>query len=108
MIAYCGLKCHECGAYIATQENDDEKRKEIAKLWSEVYKADLTFEDINCSGCLSEGEGLFSNCNICEIRKCAIDKQVANCAGCDEYICDKLERFFEMVPEAKNNLEELR
>jgi len=108
MIAFCGLKCHECGAYIATKENDDKKRKEIAELWSKEYNADLTFKDINCSGCLSEGEGLFSNCNICEIRKCAVEKEVVNCAGCEEYICEKLKRFFSMVPEAKNNLEAFR
>jgi len=28
MIAYCGIKCTECPAYIATINNDDAKRKE--------------------------------------------------------------------------------
>jgi uncharacterized protein DUF3795 len=105
MIAYCGLKCHECGAYIATREDDDKKRKEIAELWSKEFNAELTQEDINCTGCLSEGEGLFSNCNICEIRKCAVERGVENCAGCQDYICEKLTRFFAMVPEAKITLD---
>jgi len=108
MIAYCGLKCHLCDAFIATQENDDAKRKEIAELWSKEYSAELAPEDINCTGCLSEGEGLFSNCNICEIRKCAIEMSVANCASCSEYACEKLKRFFAMVPEAKVNLDAVR
>ncbi|MFC1887294.1 DUF3795 domain-containing protein [Candidatus Cloacimonadota bacterium] len=108
MIAYCGLKCHECEAFIATQENDNKKRKEIAELWSKEYNTDLSPEDINCTGCLSEGEGLFSNCNICEIRKCAVEKSIINCASCNDYICEKLNRFFSMVPEAKTNLEDLR
>ena len=78
MIAYCGLKCHECEAFLATLKNDNKKRKEIAELWSKEYNADLKPEDINCTGCLSEGEGLFSNCNICEIRKCAVEMKVIN------------------------------
>jgi len=29
MIAYCGLDCSQCGAYQATQLDDDQKRIEI-------------------------------------------------------------------------------
>ena len=30
MIAYCGLNCTECPAYIATKANDDKLREEAA------------------------------------------------------------------------------
>ena len=34
MIAYCGLNCVECGAFVATQMDDDSKRKKVAEAWS--------------------------------------------------------------------------
>jgi len=45
---------------------------------------------------------------MCEIRKCCIEKDVANCAACDIYACDKLKGFFELAPEARAALDELR
>lgn len=35
MLGCCGLDCEKCGAYLATINNDDEMRKQTAKLWSE-------------------------------------------------------------------------
>lgn len=106
-IACCGLDCSNCGAYISTRNNDDNKRAEVAKEWSAMYNTDLKPEDINCNGCRSEGQK-FSHCNVCEIRSCCMEKEVANCAGCDMYACDKLENFFEMVPDARTMLDKLR
>ncbi len=35
MIAFRGLLCHECGAFLATKNDDDKKRQDIlAKLYS--------------------------------------------------------------------------
>jgi hypothetical protein len=31
-------------------------------------------------------------------------RRVANCAHCDDYACQKLEGFFDIVPEAKTTL----
>jgi hypothetical protein len=107
MIACCGLDCSKCDAYIATQANDDDKRMEVAQKWSTEFNADIKPEDINCNGCRSEGQK-FSHCNVCEIRSCCMEKEVANCAGCDMYACDKLENFFEMVPDARTMLDKLR
>lgn len=106
-IACCGLDCSNCGAYISTRNNDDNKRAEVAKEWSAMYNTDLKPEDINCNGCRSEGQK-FSHCNVCEIRSCCMEKEVANCAGCDMYACDKLENFFEMVSDARTMLDKLR
>ena len=108
MIAYCGITCTECPAYIATQKNDDAMRADTAKKWSEMFNANLKPEDINCDGCISNSERLFSHCSVCEIRKCGKEKEVKNCAYCDEYSCAKLTEFLNMVPEAKATLEEIR
>ncbi len=108
MIAFCGIPCHECGALEATKNNLDQKRAEVAQLWSKQFNADIKPEDINCDGCLSDGKQIFSYCNVCELRKCGKEKGVANCAHCDEYACSKLEDFFQMVPESKKTLDEIR
>ena len=106
MIAFCGLACSGCPARLATQKDDDAKRKEVAEAWSKQYNATIKPEDINCDGCMSQR--LFFYCNICEIRKCGTEKRVENCAYCDEYACDKLTKFFAMAPAAKTALEEIR
>jgi hypothetical protein len=108
MISQCGLNCHECAAFKATKSDDDQKRMEVAAKWSKQYKADIRPEDINCEGCLSTGERVFSHCHVCEIRKCGIDKNVPNCAHCHEYICGKLEKFLKSVPGNRDLLEKVR
>lgn len=108
MIAFCGITCTECPAYIATQKNDDQLRAETAKKWSEQFNASIKPEDVNCDGCVSDSERLFSHCQVCEIRKCAREKKVKNCAYCNEYPCQKLSEFLAMVPEAKATLEQIR
>ena len=108
IIAICGIVCSECPGFLATQKDDDAKRKEVAESWSKQYNATIKPEDINCDGCTSGGRRLFSYCNICELRKCGKEKHVENCAHCDEYACDKLTEFFAMAPQARTSLEEIR
>jgi len=108
MIAFCGLDCSKCEGYLATQANDDDMRVKVAKQWSAQYNADIKPEHINCDGCRPEGKKFFYCLNICEIRKCCIEKDIANCAACDMYACDKLKEFFKLAPKAKIALDKLR
>jgi hypothetical protein len=108
MIAFCGLGCSECPAYIATQKDDDEERKKVAETWSKQFKVELKPTDINCDGCISDSDRLLGHAKVCEIRKCGLEKKVPNCAHCDEYACDKLTEFFKMAPQAKSTLDEVR
>ena len=108
MIAFCGIGCSDCPTFLATQKNDDKMREETAKKWSEMFHADIKPGDINCDGCTSQSTRLFSYCGMCEIRKCGKEKQVKNCAYCDEYPCEKLSTFLKNAPEAKATLEEIR
>jgi hypothetical protein len=108
MVSFCGLLCNECPALIATENNDDAKRAEVAQLWYKAYKVDLKPEDINCSGCLSDAEPLFSHCRVCQVRKCGRAKAIENCAYCDQYACEELEKIFQMAPETKKRLDAIR
>ena len=109
MIAYCGLVCTGCPAYIATQEDSDTLKKQVVDKWSsEEYP--MKVEDINCDGCLSVGKRLIKFCNECEVRACGIQKKVQTCAHCDDYVCDKLEKLWSIISstEAKERLEKIR
>jgi hypothetical protein len=108
MISHCGLRCDRCAAFEATLEDDDTKRREVAAKWSKQYNADIRPGDINCEGCLSTGTRVFKHCNVCEIRKCGIEKGVPNCAHCNEYVCSKLEDFLKAAPGNRELLEEIR
>lgn len=84
LMAYCGLDCEECDARIATLNNDDELRTKTAKLWSELNRAEITAEMINCVGCRVDGvKTPFCNA-VCSIRQCAASKKVGTCGDCDK------------------------
>lgn len=107
MIAYCGLACHQCGAFLAMFNNDQKKREEVSALWSELYNVVIKPEDINCSGCLSD-KTLIPHCRVCVVRKCGREKGVQNCAYCPDYGCEKLESILRAAPDARKNLEDIR
>ena len=107
MIAYCGLNCSKCGAYLATQEDDDNRREATAQEWSKLYHAEINADQINCDGCKSDGIK-FAHCSMCEIRQCCISHRVDTCAACENYRCDTLANFIELAPEAGIALEKCR
>jgi hypothetical protein len=108
VIAFCGITCSECGAYLATKNNDNAQRINTAKQWSKQYGHEFKPEEINCNGCTSKGKLNFNYCNVCEIRKCGLEKHIINCSYCSDYACEKLDKFFTMAPIAKATLEEIR
>jgi hypothetical protein len=107
MIAYCGLVCTNCPTYLATQADDDEARRKTAEFYEKKFGFKLSPEQINCDGCLSEGDRLIGYCQTCDIRKCAQAKAVSHCAGCEEQPCDKLKKFHQFSPDAKAAFEAL-
>lgn len=108
MIAICGLFCDQCEAFIATLNDDDKIRAELARLWSKRNHHGIEPADINCLGCLSDSDCLYDRCKGCEIRKCAREKNIPNCAYCDNYACEKLEDFLRANPDAREHLDEIR
>ena len=100
MIAYCGLNCVTCQIYLATRETDPKKQRrmkeQIVQAIKKYYGQEERVEDINdCDGCKAQNGRLYSGCWKCQIRKCASEKRLENCAYCSEYPCDKLSKFFD-------------
>ena len=107
MVAYCGIFCSDCGAYIATKKNDDKLRQEQADKWSKQYNHPIKTEDINCDGCTSNSK-LINYCSVCEIRKCGMEKGVINCAWCSAYPCAKLDVIFKHAPATRQTLDAIK
>jgi len=106
IIAYCGINCSECPAYLATQKGDFNELKKVAKEWS---SGSMSFkpEEIYCDGCNTDGR-IFVWCNECPIRSCCQEKGFENCAYCGDYFCNNLKMTFDKTPSAKERLDEIR
>lgn len=108
MVAYCGLVCSDCPAFIATQADDRAALERVAAQWREEFDApNITVDSVICDGCLDGGRKC-SHCFECEVRACGLERGVLNCAHCDDYACEKLEGFFGFVPDARAILDGIR
>lgn len=108
MLGYCGLDCSKCEAFIATANNDNSLRAKVAEEWTKAYQKQIEPEDINCTGCRSNGVKIHYCQCLCEVRKCATGRELENCAQCQEFPCDSLTPIFKMAPQAESNLQSLR
>lgn len=107
MIAYCGLDCKKCDAYLATKNNDQALREKTAKLWSELNGVEITSEQINCEGCRADGKKTVYCESLCAIRKCASKKALETCGDCEEMrTCASLGAIIANNPAARANLEQ--
>lgn len=112
-IAFCGLDCDNCPIHLATLETDPDvkvrMRNEIADMLAKIYYTTPKPEIIcDCDGCRLVDGRLFTGCANCEIRMCAMENNLENCAYCGSYACDKLKRHFAIDPGAQANLEGIR
>ena len=110
IVAYCGLVCSDCPAYVATQSNDAAALERVAAQWREEFDSpDITADSILCDGCLGTNGGRrIDYCATCQIRACALERGVVNCAYCADYACAKLEGFFAQAADARAVLDDIR
>jgi len=110
IVAYCGLICTDCPAYVATQTGDRAALERVAAQWREAFNApEITADSIICDGCLGHDDGrLAGYCATCEVRACSLGRGFVNCAHCADYACEKLEGFFGHASEARKTLDEIR
>lgn len=106
-IAYCGLNCEKCDAYLATIHDDQALREKTAKLWTEFNQTTILPEQIHCQGCREDGAKTVFCESLCGIRQCALNKGVATCGECEKLeSCQTLGAILSNNPEALENLRE--
>jgi hypothetical protein len=109
ILAYCGLDCGECEAYIATQKNDRAALDEVAKKWAAQYGGQEMGGDVCiCDGCSSGKRVSTAHAVKCGIRLCASARGVVTCAHCPDYGCATLQQFFAFAPVIKDRLDAIR
>ena len=110
LMAFCGLNCAACEAYLATQANDLAAQQRVLAKWRQEFNApNMTIADVTCDGCVTLNGRASGYCSQCPIRACGVERKVTNCAYCAEYsACEKLAGFFVQAPAAKTMLEEIR
>ncbi len=107
-IAYCGLDCALCPAFLATSREDQGLRQSTAQEWSQVYDSAIEPGQINCLGCQQSQGPRFFICHQCVIRVCGQRRGCQTCADCQDYPCPQLRRLLDLAPTARDNLESLR
>ncbi len=108
MIAFCGLDCAQCPAFIATKADDLAAKERLLEEWRVQFnRPEMDMSAVTCDGCTS-ADRHSRYCGICEVRACALPRGIANCAACAEYSCATLDAFIGSIPQARANLEEMR
>ncbi len=108
MIAYCGLDCEKCDAYLATINDDQALREKTAKLWAKLNNVPILPEHINCEGCRVDGMKTIYCDSLCAIRQCAVQKGVTTCGDCQSFeTCWTVGTIFADAPEALENLRQV-
>ncbi len=109
IVAFCGIVCTECPAFLARKNDDDELRRKTAERWSSP-EFPIKAESIDCYGCFATDKKMMEFCRQCRIRNCGVEKGVENCAYCDEYPCLKLEELWKhlQLPEPKEVLDKIK
>ena len=91
-IGFCGYRCELCPAYKGNITSEEDKQK-VSDGWFKHYGFRIPAEEIYCDGCKAE------DCSNprridpeCEVRECAIEQGLPNCAHCDDFMCKKLSK----------------
>ena len=104
-IAYCGLNCEKCDAYLATINDDQVLRERTAAKWSELNHITILPEHINCEGCRADGVKTVYCNSLCAIRQCALKRGVTTCGDCQELeTCKTVGMVISNSPDALSNL----
>jgi Protein of unknown function (DUF3795) len=103
MISACGFRCDLCPAFFKN-EMGPEYQAEIAAGWKNYYDIDMAAEKIICDGCRAEiAPGRELPARECKTRDCVADKDLENCAHCDEYPCGHREVTMSGVEKSRDN-----
>lgn len=89
-IGACGIDCSTCDIFEASSEPAIARK--IADWFKTTMNQEIKPEDIFCEGCKGDRNRHWSA--DCWILKCCVDtKGLEHCNQCDEFLCDRLEKW---------------
>lgn len=97
-MAPCGVDCNSCPRYLAKNEDNEKRLKEVAEMWRMVGWGNVEEapEGVTCDGCES--------IQVCGLgfTECVREKHINNCGECPDYPCERmLKRLDRNVEEAR-------
>lgn len=106
-IAFCGLDCGSCPAFLARKYDDQSIREKTAKEWTEKG-FEIFPQEINCDGCNIREGVVIDFCRQCKVRSCAMERDVESCAECEDFICQDLDSLYGLIGvEPKEKLQQI-
>ena len=109
MIAYCGLDCSACTAYIATQAGDLDAQERLLAQWRvQFHEPDMPLAAVVCDGCSPAAARQGGYCFACPVRACALGRGLETCGHCPDYGCETMEELIAGSTEMRSNLEAIR
>lgn len=84
-LSRCCYRCDLCAA----RSPDADVRQKLVDGWRKIFGHQMyTADNVRCDGCLHDGRLADKSCRV---RPCVLEKQLENCAHCDEFPCDRLD-----------------
>ena len=88
ILSRCGYRCDLCLAYRSNIEVNPANQPTLSDGWHKYFGFRIPAEQIICDGCLAENPRLIDE--ACPVRPCVLERGLANCAECTDYVCEKL------------------
>lgn len=106
VIAFCGLDCSNCKAYLATQSGDREIIEQLAAEGQVTFNNPAIDADyVMCDGCPTRAGRLCGYCSQCAVRACCLQRGYQNCSQCPDYACSALAGLLVQIPDARARLD---
>jgi hypothetical protein len=104
ILSRCGYRCDLCLAYKPNADANPDNRQRLSDGWYRYFGFRIPPENIACDGCLAENPRLIDK--ACPVRPCVIEKNIATCAECGAYVCEKLKERLVVFEDIQKKQEE--
>ena len=88
ILSRCGYRCDLYLAYRPNVEANSANQQVLSDGWHKYFGFRIPAEHVLCDGCMADNPRLIDK--ACPVRPCVIQRGIANCSECPDYICDKL------------------
>ena len=86
-LAFCGIYCPQCSFVAAFETGKREHLLALPEKYDKYKQTDLS-EVGDCPGCKYE-----NLCGDCDIKDCAMEKEIDSCSDCEMFPCEIVQRF---------------